>query len=99
MATNKMEPPRSERLTGANLLVVEDELMLLLELESVLCDAGADKVVLSRSAGDALARAREEPLSAAILDVRAVVTGDAKVITAEQAREALQKRTGVVSQF
>lgn len=36
---------------------------------------------------------------AAILDVRAVVTGDAKVITAEQAREALQKRTGVVSQF
>ncbi|MGH7032093.1 MAG: hypothetical protein ACREFL_00010 [Stellaceae bacterium] len=65
-----MEPPRSKRLTGANLLVVEDELMLLLELESVLCDAGADKVVLSRTTGDALSRAREEPLSAAILDVR-----------------------------
>jgi DNA-binding response OmpR family regulator len=66
----KAEPPRTERLTGANLLVVEDELMLLLELESVLVDAGADRVVLSRSTGDALLRARNEPLSAAILDVR-----------------------------
>lgn len=62
--------PRTERLTGANLLVVEDELMLLLELESVLVDAGADRVVLSRSTGDALLRARDEPLSAAILDIR-----------------------------
>ena len=66
----KAESPRTERLTGANLLVVEDELMLLLELESVLVYAGADRVVLSRSTGDALLRARNEPLSAAILDVR-----------------------------
>lgn len=36
---------------------------------------------------------------AVILDVRAVSTGGAKVITAEQAREALEKRTSVVSQF
>jgi hypothetical protein len=36
---------------------------------------------------------------AAILDVRAVATGDVKVITAEQAREALQRRTGEVSRF
>lgn len=36
---------------------------------------------------------------AAILDVRAVTTGDAKVITAEQAREALEKQTSVVSKF
>jgi DNA-binding response OmpR family regulator len=78
-----MEPPRSERLTGANLLVVEDELMLLLELESVLSDAGADKVLLARSTGDALLRAREEPLSAAILDIRIgpeVVTPVARVL-------------------
>jgi len=66
----QMEPTRTERLMGAHLLVVEDELILLLELESVLSDAGADKVVLSRSTGDALVRAREEPLSAAILDIR-----------------------------
>jgi len=36
---------------------------------------------------------------ASILDVRAVATGDVKVITNEQAREALEKRTAVVSSF
>jgi hypothetical protein len=36
---------------------------------------------------------------ASILDVRAVATGDVKVITDEQAREALEKRTAVVSSF
>jgi hypothetical protein len=36
---------------------------------------------------------------AQILDARAVATGDVKVITDDQAREALQKRTGVVSSF
>lgn len=36
---------------------------------------------------------------AAILDVRAVATGDVKVITDDEAREALEKRTGVVSSF
>lgn len=36
---------------------------------------------------------------AVILDVRAVATGDAKMITPEQARSALEKRTGVVSHF
>ena len=46
------------------------------------------------------AQLREDYLPrAAILDVRAVTTGDAKVITAEQAREALEKRTSVVSRF
>ncbi len=36
---------------------------------------------------------------ASILDVRAVATGDVKVITDEEAREALGKRTSVVSRF
>ena len=46
------------------------------------------------------AQLRAELVSrAAILDVRAVATGDVKVITAAQAREALKQRTSVVSQF
>ena len=46
------------------------------------------------------AQLREEYVSRArILDVRAVATGDVKVITDDQAREALEKRTSVVSSF
>lgn len=46
------------------------------------------------------AQLREEYAQrAAILDVRAVATGDVKVITTEQAREALARRTAVVSSF
>lgn len=46
------------------------------------------------------AQLREEYVTRGrILDVRAVATGDVKVITDDQAREALQKRTAVVSSF
>lgn len=46
------------------------------------------------------AQLREEYVSRAeIVDVRAVATGDVKVITDDQARAALEKRTGVVSSF
>ena len=46
------------------------------------------------------AQLREEYVPRArILDVRAVATGDVKVITDDQAREALEKRTSVVSSF
>jgi len=46
------------------------------------------------------AQLREEYVPRAqILDVRAVATGDVKVITDDQAREALEKRTSVVSTF
>ncbi|HKT17410.1 MAG TPA: hypothetical protein VJR47_05160 [Stellaceae bacterium] len=79
----RVEPPQVEKLAGTHLLVVEDELILLLELESVLCDAGADKVLLSRSTGDALTRLRDEKVSAAILDIRLggeVVTPVARVL-------------------
>jgi hypothetical protein len=46
------------------------------------------------------AELREEYVPrASILDVRAVATGDVKVITDDQAREALEKRTAVVSSY
>jgi hypothetical protein len=37
--------------------------------------------------------------TASIIDVRAVATGDVKVITDAEARQALEKRTSVVSKF
>jgi hypothetical protein len=46
------------------------------------------------------ARLREEYIARAdIIDVRAVATGDVKVITEAEARQALEKRTSVVSTF
>ncbi len=46
------------------------------------------------------ARLREEYVARAdIIDVRAVAAGDVKVITQEEARRALEKRTSVVSTF
>lgn len=46
------------------------------------------------------ARLREDYVpSARIIDVRAVATGDVKVITEKEAREALEKRTSEVSTF
>lgn len=46
------------------------------------------------------ARLREDYVPrAGIIDVRAVATGDVKVITDEEARKALEKRTSVVSTY
>jgi DNA-binding response OmpR family regulator len=51
-------------------LVVEDEVLLLMELELVLRDAGAEKVYLCHNVNDALACAKSQKLTLAILDVR-----------------------------
>jgi DNA-binding NtrC family response regulator len=57
-------------LSKANLLVVEDEILVLLELESVLREAGADEIHLCRNVDSALNRIEQENITAAILDVR-----------------------------
>jgi DNA-binding response OmpR family regulator len=56
-------------LAGAQLLIVEDDFLLLMDLEEVLLDAGAD-VQACRTIEDALRLAEKQGLSAAILDVR-----------------------------
>jgi DNA-binding response OmpR family regulator len=57
-------------LGGASILVVEDDFLILMELESILTAAGAHVIGPSRNVDDALALAGERGITAAILDVR-----------------------------
>ena len=57
-------------LDGARVLVVEDEAILAMELESILCEAGAQAVTLCRTVEGALAALAKNGVAAAILDVR-----------------------------
>ena len=60
-------PPR---LQGARVLIVEDDVLLLMDLEAILMDAGAEVVGLCRTVADGLAAAQRETIAAAVLDVR-----------------------------
>jgi DNA-binding response OmpR family regulator len=57
-------------LAGARLLIVEDNYLLLMDLEEVLRDAGADKVQACRTIEEALILSEADGIGAAILDVR-----------------------------
>ena len=57
-------------LSGARVLVVEDEAYIALDLYATLTDAGAEVIGPSLTLAEAFALAGREPLSAAILDVR-----------------------------
>jgi DNA-binding NtrC family response regulator len=57
-------------LKGVRLLVVEDDAILLMELEEILQDAGAEIVGCCRTVKDALASVEADAISAAVLDVR-----------------------------
>ena len=57
-------------LVGVRVLVVEDDPLLLLDLESVLSDAGATVVGLCQTLTEALACADESDFSVAVLDFR-----------------------------
>jgi DNA-binding response OmpR family regulator len=56
-------------LTGTRLLLVEDNFLILLELKTVLREAGADTLE-ARTVEDALMMAEQEGISAAVLDIR-----------------------------
>ena len=58
------------RLHGARVLVVEDDPLLLLELESILQDAGAEIVACCRNVKDGLMAVEKNGVAAAILDDR-----------------------------
>jgi DNA-binding response OmpR family regulator len=57
-------------LQGARILVVEDDFLLMMELEMILSEAGADSVEACSSIQQALAVAGRDGISAAVLDVR-----------------------------
>ncbi len=64
------EQNHAQALRGARLLVVEDNFIILLQLESILLEAGAEIAGLCGSVEEALAMAEADDLAAAILDVR-----------------------------
>jgi DNA-binding response OmpR family regulator len=57
-------------LAGVRVLVVEDDYLILMELEWVLREAGAEIAGMCRTVREALALAEETEPAAAILDVR-----------------------------
>jgi DNA-binding NtrC family response regulator len=73
-------------LAGAGVLAVEDEFLLLLELETVLLEAGARKVRSCRTIEQALAAADSEDFDVGVLDIR---LGDDTV--APVARKLMQR--------
>ena len=57
-------------LHGSRVLLVEDDFIILMELQSVLTDAGAVIVGACQSLQDALAKAERDDITIAILDIR-----------------------------
>jgi DNA-binding response OmpR family regulator len=57
-------------LTGARIFIVEDEVIIAMELEALMSDAGADVVGPAYSLPPAMRMANNEQISAAILDFR-----------------------------
>ena len=82
----KGAPPRSERLCGWRVLVVEDEPLIALDLGSVLGEAGAVVVGPGRTFAQSLRLASRAKLSAALLDVRLGLEHVAPVAKALQRR-------------
>jgi DNA-binding response OmpR family regulator len=57
-------------LDGARVLVVEDDFLISMDLESTLLEAGAQVVGLCRTVQDALALIAAAEIAVAVLDVR-----------------------------
>jgi DNA-binding response OmpR family regulator len=57
-------------LRAMHVLVLEDSFLILMELETILLEAGADAVWTCRSVGDALRAIAEQDVAAAILDLQ-----------------------------
>jgi DNA-binding response OmpR family regulator len=70
MERNMHDAQNADRpLRGARVLVVEDDALVLMELESILQDAGAETVACCRNVNDGLTAVEQKPPAAAILDV------------------------------
>src|SRR4051812_39815714 len=65
----RARPDGTAALADARILVVEDDFLISLELQSILSDAGAEVVGPARSVEGGLALVSEK-LSAALLDLR-----------------------------
>jgi DNA-binding response OmpR family regulator len=61
---------RGDSLCGLQVLVVEDEPLIALELESLLQDEGAAVIGPGRNVNEAVELLKDAPISVALLDVR-----------------------------
>jgi CheY-like chemotaxis protein len=60
---------QDQRLRGMRILITDDEFLIVITIEETLRDAGAETVTAATLSA-ALKMANDEPLSAALLDVR-----------------------------
>lgn len=74
------------KLTGQRILVIEDDAILSLDIEDVLCEAGAEIIGPASTVGRGLELAETLDLTAAIVDLRLQTESAAPVI------ELLKKR-------
>jgi DNA-binding response OmpR family regulator len=65
-----VRPDAEPALRGARVLIVEDDVLLIMELESILLEAGAEIAGRCRTVKEGLAAARKDDVAVAILDVR-----------------------------
>ena len=63
-------PNEAHPLRGARILVVDDEILIAMDVEAMLQDAGADDVVVCTTVAEAMKVAAEQQVQAAVLDVR-----------------------------
>jgi DNA-binding NarL/FixJ family response regulator len=63
-------PMHRTPLTGLRILIVEDEVIIAMEIESNLQDAGAEILGPAHTVADGLALAANDVISAAVLDLR-----------------------------
>ena len=61
---------RTTSLSGAKMLIVDDEFMIAFDLEFILRDAGAGMVTICTSAEEALEAVERDGFDVAVLDVR-----------------------------
>jgi len=64
------QPRNTSALDGVRVLLVEDDLLILMDLEDVLVEAGAKVVAECRNVRDALERVDDDEFEVAVLDVR-----------------------------
>jgi len=71
----------ARRLSGAHVLVVEDDFVISMDVKGVLTDAGAEVVGPCRTVMDAIAFVNEGNISAALLDIRLALESAVPVAT------------------
>jgi len=69
MPTKEIAQPSGNNLEGLRVLIVEDEMLIAINLEQILLDAGISDITTTSSSAQALQRLSEQAPDAAILDV------------------------------